>query len=371
MRKLKKSTLTERVIAVLGKSIRSGEYIAGRKMPSTRELALGLGVSQRIVKLAIDDLESRDLVRCIERDGVYLNPDAVVEPSFEFFLLSLRRATYFDYPSMILSVGDQEVWGGINLAIRSIATDDKLSSPIMKYEMEKIKEGKPDCMALYMSATSPEDLEPLADLPFPVVLLGDLDWLPGPDFKFNQIVEDTAERAEAYFKTAESCGARDMLLIGGTLDRFYTRILKEACDKRSAEGRLACRYQELEASKCSSDAELRKTVRELVRSTMKGGAPAAIAIDGMPFINFFLEPLRELGLVLGRDIAVINDKELAPGTIYLESDYHAFSKAAVALMRGIAGNPAGHFGRKALGGLISRRPVVIGNAEAYRTRAAN
>ena len=362
MPRLRKSTLTEKMLLILERGIRSGKYVAGRRMPSTRDLADDFGVSQQVVKSAFGELEGKGLIISRERDGVYVNPSALVSGRLEFSLLTMRRKGHvFDYVGKILSTGDSSVWDGINLATRNISGSD-CSQAIIKYELDKLKDIHPDCLIASLLPTSEDDLRLFASLGFPVVFFGDFPWLPDASAPFNQIVEDTSERADAFVEAAHAHGARSVVLVGGSLDRAYVKILRDAAAAKAAQLSMDLRYVEFTDGSLESD-EIVFARKGCIDSILKVGRPDAILFDGFIKLDIFIDAIRAAALSPSRDILVVGDRELIPGTIFIESDTRAFSVVALDLMKELVGKPGLHFGRKVLRGLIKRRPFAIGGSE--------
>ncbi len=366
MAKLRKSTLSDKLQLILERDIRSGKHVAGRRMPSTRVLAEEFGVSQQVVKSAFSDLEGKGLVVSLERDGVYVNPEALVSSRLEFSLLTMRRKGHvFDYVGKMLSTGDSAVWDGVNLASRNIASDE-LSEALLSYELDKIKDSHPDCLVASIPAASEKFLAAFETLKFPVVFIGDFPWLPGPDFAFSQIVEDTSERGEAFVDAVAGMGARSLALVGGRLDNAYAEMLRASAAEKAESHGIEFRYAEFRDGSLEPH-QLGEARSRCMRNLLAGGRPDAIAFDGFIFVDIFLSALRAEGLEPGRDILAVSDRELLPGSVFIESDARAFSLEALSIMKGLAANPGERAGRKVLKGLVKRRPLAIGGVQTEKT----
>ncbi len=349
---LRKTTLTSQVASILERRILSGKFAAGRRMPSTRDLARDFGVSQQVVKSAVAEMEGRKLVTSRSRDGVYVNPKALSPARREFAILSCGGGHVENYLARVLRLDDSSVWGGVNLLNRSISMGHA-GGPLLEYELERVKEARPDCLLAFTPFRSEAELKPFSSLQFPVVFIGDFAWDTPRDSKWNQIVEDTAERAQVSAQAALKCGARDIVMIGGALTHSYSRMLKAAATKECAKAGAKFKYIEFTESSCESLADLAERRRECVKSILKERRPDAALLDGFSHVDIFAKELEGSGALL------INDRELCPGTVFIASDYKPFAEAARKLIESLVENPGAPIGRVMLRGLIRRNPVRV------------
>ncbi len=218
---------TNQAAQALEKQISAGQLVPGCKMPSTRELATRFAVSQQVVKSAIEILETRNLVIRKPRVGIYVNPDICSPDKKEIGLLAIRTGDLIaDYPGLVLSLSNGQLWQNTNLAIRNIANRN-LSRGTLRYELEKLKPLHLDCLLAFIPDLTEDDMNEFRVLPFPVIFIGDI--VP-ENYKgqYNQISEDTADRAAAMVRAAAGYGYREATMLAGGLDVYYCRILKEA-----------------------------------------------------------------------------------------------------------------------------------------------
>ncbi len=76
-------TLQQRIRQMVSEGILSGRFRAGDRMPSSRGLALHLGVSRITVTLAYTELVSSDYLTARGRSGYYVSEGVPVQPAFQ------------------------------------------------------------------------------------------------------------------------------------------------------------------------------------------------------------------------------------------------------------------------------------------------
>ena len=360
---LRRKTLTGQVASILERQILSGKFAAGGRMPSTRDMARGFGVSQQAVKSAIAEMGRRGLVAPRPRDGVYVSPKALAPGRREYAILSSSGGEIVEnYVARVLALDDGSIWGGVNFASRSMPLS-QAGTPLLRYELERIKEARPDCLIAFTPFKSESEMKPFASCPFPVVFIGDFAWGESKDSLWNQIVEDTAERARASVDAAVRCGARDIALMGGVLSHSYSRTLKSEAIRECARSGARFRYVEFSETHCESLEELAAERRGRIMSLLSKGRPDALILDGFSRVEMFAEALEGSGVLL------LNDRELCPGTVFIKSDYRPFSEAARRLIEGLVEKPDDSIGRVVLSGLIPRQPIRIESIKEHITNA--
>src|SRR3954471_16900978 len=67
-----RGTLTDKVAEALVRLIRGGEYPAGSRLPSEKEMAERFGVSRTVVREAVSRLKSEGLVESFQGKGVFV-----------------------------------------------------------------------------------------------------------------------------------------------------------------------------------------------------------------------------------------------------------------------------------------------------------
>ncbi len=350
---LRRETLTNQVTAILERQILSGKFIAGKKIPSTRDLAQDFGVSQQVIKSAVSEMERRKIVISRSRDGIYVNPKALTSGKKEFAILSTYGKEHVEsYLERVLSLSNRAIWEGINVAHRSISKE-YAKPQLLQYELERIKEVQPECLITMSPYDSESELKSFASLPFPTVFIGDFNWELQGDSKWNQIVEDTAERSQVFIQSAVSCGAKDIVMIGGKLNRSYSRTLKSAAETECHKSGIKFRYIEFSDSNCESMEELSESRTECIKSIMRERRPDALILDGFSHIDIFINSIND------PRILVLNDRELYPNTIFIKSDYKLFTKATLELINRLVESPDLSIGRVVLHGLIKRTALKI------------
>lgn len=76
-------TLQERIRAAVTEGIVAGLFAAGQRMPSSRQLAVQLGVSRITVTLAYAELVASDYLTARGRSGYFVSDSAPVQPAFD------------------------------------------------------------------------------------------------------------------------------------------------------------------------------------------------------------------------------------------------------------------------------------------------
>ncbi|MFA5203237.1 MAG: GntR family transcriptional regulator [Lentisphaeria bacterium] len=355
-----KETQGDQVANELERQIGSGLLVPGRKLPSVRELAAQFKVSCQVIESAFAVLEGRHLILRRPRVGIYVNPDAFAPSKREFCLLRLLNGVRLaDYTERMLSISDLMVWRGCNLSIRSIS-DRNYSRGILLYELEKLRQAHVDCLLVYNPSLREEDIPELEKMPFPVVFLGDSI----PDACLgkvaNQIVEETADRAKAMVAAAARCGYHNAVLVGGPLSKYYCQVMQAAGVAAAKDAGLGFRYVELEEEGCENVTDLAVIRRQCVEQILAGGKADILLLDGYKQLGLFIEALAAKGLTVGRDIGILGDGEMCPGTIFLQSDYIALSVEIMRLISELAAAPERPLGRVVLPGFILRTPLLIG-----------
>ncbi|MFZ2655958.1 MAG: winged helix-turn-helix domain-containing protein [Victivallales bacterium] len=353
-----KDTQSSQIVRELERRIRSGVFLPGHKMPSTRELARQFDVSQQVIKSAVEEMEKGLMVLRKPRIGIYVNP-AVFSPGMtDLCLLTSSNIPHTtDYLSRFLSFDDLELWKDVNLATRYLSVGE-IGKSSLRYELEKIKEMHPKCLLVHINLENEGWLRHFTSLPFPVVFLGDFSWGRSSVTGLNQIVEDTGERAAAMVRAAYDCGASNAVMVAGSLKNFYCRLLKPAGEKEALKVGLGFRYVEYQDGSSMID-EISARRRDCVRRILEDGCPDMLLLDGFQRIDIFSDALVESRPRHGRTVQMIADGEMRPGAIYLQSDFRDFSRAAMGLVKELASNPSKPFGRVVLSGKIQRRPLKI------------
>jgi hypothetical protein len=343
-----KTTQSAQVAQVLTRQISSGKYTPGRKMPSTRDLAGRFKVSQQVVKSALDLLAQRNLIVRQPRVGIFVNAESVCGQR-EYSLLTYRRLDnpdLPDYTSQVLSVSDHAVWKNTNLSTRLISS---VTPEIVRFELDKIQVVCPDCLLTQMYTAETADL--YADLSFPVVVIGDNNHeLAGQSHPPNQIVENTGERAAFMVEAAASAGCHRIALVaGGDPEHSWGQELKRGAADKAAELGVELRY-------------IRHLIGghdETLRAVMQETPADALLIDGFRNIGSFVKKLRATEHPPGHGIKIFANGEMYPGTTFVKTDYHEFSRAVLQRIDRLVQNPSSPFGRLELSGLIQRRLISL------------
>lgn len=365
-----KETQSGQVSTELEKQIRSGRLAPGRKIPSIRELAQRFDVSSQVIKSALELLEQRNLVVSQPRIGVYVNPGGVAPLKRELCLLTIRRHDHVtDYPNRLLSLHQTSLWEQFNFSTRAVSAD-QLNAETIRYELEKLREVHPDCLLVHMSVDE-KLLQDFLSLPFPVVFLGDFDTEIINGYHYNQIVEDTAERAVAMVNAAVSSGAKSAVMLGGSKQCYYGRLLYNSGMAAAKTADIDFNHVEFSDAACTNVAELEKIRQRQIDSILRQYHPDALLLDGYRQVDIFARALRERGFNPGQNFTVVTDTEMCPGCVFLQSDFRDFSLRALKLIEKVIADPAHPFGRAVISNSIRRHPLSVATLPSNFNQTVN
>ncbi|MBN2642610.1 MAG: GntR family transcriptional regulator [Victivallales bacterium] len=353
---IRKSTQTVQVADILEKKIVSGAIFPGTKLKSTRDLADSFSVSQQVVKSALNILEEKNLITRKSRQGIYVNSKVFSPKKKEIVYLTL------DVPNFTTIYADKFFSpylcgsNNMNFTTKSIALDN-FNSLSFSYELKKLSESCIDCLIIHIPSLTSAQVSECLQLPFPVVFIGDFASGDYPDLSYNQIVEDTAERAEAAVGTAIQAGAEKIVVVGGGLSVHYSRIYYTRAKALTSAAGCELYYAEYHNRK-TSISRVMEYRHECINGIIKKvGKPDAMIFDGFKKIEWFTEALQNQGISLN-DLMLIIDEEVLPDTIFIQADYSEFSRAAAERINQIMENPEDRK-KVVLSGLIKRTPIRI------------
>ena len=169
-------TLTRRAALWLEKKIYAGEYPPDMPLPSTRTLAEQFHASQRIILLALDILEKKNILVRQERKRVYVKARSVVDGAREILFFAFgdsigMHGIYRAVDDMILQVGKQRKYDFFS---RVISSADALSEARLDRELARLENlGFIDCALVYCSMDEAR-MKKFLKLPYPVVFIGEL-----------------------------------------------------------------------------------------------------------------------------------------------------------------------------------------------------
>ena len=169
-------TLTRRAATRLEKQIYAGEYPPDTPLPSTRMLARQFGVSQRIILLALDILEKKNILVRQERKRVYVKARSVQDDAKEILFFAFgdsisMHSIYHAVNEMILRTGRQRKYDFFS---RVVSSTDILSDSRLDRELARLENlGFIDCALVYCFMDE-ERMKKFLKLPYPVVFIGEL-----------------------------------------------------------------------------------------------------------------------------------------------------------------------------------------------------
>lgn len=169
-------TLTRKVSTQLEKQIYSGIYPPNSPLPGTRTLAEQFQVSQRIVLLALDALEKKDILVRQERKRVYVKARSIADNAREILFFAFgdhlgAHGIYQTVNQMILQVGKQRRFDFFS---RVISSADALTEKRLDYELARLENlGFIDCALVYCFMDE-RRMKKFLKLPYPVIFIGEL-----------------------------------------------------------------------------------------------------------------------------------------------------------------------------------------------------
>ena len=169
-------TLTRQVATRLEKAVYAGEYPPDMPLPSTRTLARQFGVSQRIILLALDILEKKDILVRQERKRVYVKARSVQDNAKEVLFFTFgdgirMHSIYHAVNDMIFLAGRQKKYDFFS---RVVSSTDALTGPRLDRELSRLENlGFIDCALVYCFMDE-EQMRKFMELPYPVIFIGEL-----------------------------------------------------------------------------------------------------------------------------------------------------------------------------------------------------
>ncbi len=355
---IRKETQTSQVARILEKKIISGEIAPETKLSSTRDLANQFSVSQQVIKSAMTDLEKKGLIDRKPRKGIYVSQNVYCPKKKEVVSLRIGYSELFrDYTDKFLGLDASHSCKNFDFTIKNISKDN-YSSKIFDYELMKLEEQKPDCLLISFPSISREQVERCLALSFPVIFIGDFARVEFPDLKYNQMVEDTAERAKAIVSKAIELGCKNIACMGSLLSFSFGQVYKQAAVEVAEASNVNLVY--IEHSDGGPDIKIvidnrRHTVgtyRDILEQS------DAIILDGCQKIESFTDVFREFELEFPGKRTIIADGDMYQGCMHVVCDYTDLAKVAMSHINDIIENPD-KIKKLKLGGLIKRNFYTI------------
>ncbi len=346
---IKKETQSRQLADEIERKIKKGELSPGFKLPSFREISATYQVSFQVVKSATTILERRSLVVCEPRVGIYVNPKALTPLRKNLATLCVKTVGGMSYIDQRLSFSSPPLWTDYCVTRYEIPVGAESTSELA-YEVERIANGKPDCLLVFLPALKTKGLALFKKLRFPVIFIGDFhDGIP-PRVA-NQIVEDTSERARAFVKCAHTRGLRDVVMMAGGPpdDRYYIRILAESGAARAKELGIRFRYSPFRDCGFATEEDfLAARVRAIAEVVAQGGSPDGLLVESLARTDLLIEALKRNRLRVPKDVKIVTSFEIHPGTTYVQYDCSAFGRRVQELIEQLVAEPARPLGRLVL-----------------------
>ena len=176
MKKNSNMTLTRTAAARLEKQIYAGVYPPDSPLPSTRKLAGEFQVSQRIILLALDILEKKNILVRQERKRVYVKARSFADDAREILFFAFgdhleEHGIYQTVNGMILQEWKQYKYDFFS---RVISSSDALTETRLDYELARLENlGFIDCALVYCFMNE-QRMKKFLKLPYPVIFIGEL-----------------------------------------------------------------------------------------------------------------------------------------------------------------------------------------------------
>ena len=169
-------TLTRRVAVRLEKRIYTGDYPPDSPLPSTRTLADQFGVSQRVILLALDILEQKNILVRQERKRVYVKARSLADDAREILFFAFGdslglHGIYQTLNEMILQTAKQRRYDFFS---RVISSSGGLSDRRLDREVARLENlGFIDSALVYCFLNETQ-MGKFLHLPYPVIFIGEL-----------------------------------------------------------------------------------------------------------------------------------------------------------------------------------------------------
>lgn len=336
---VRKESQSSQVAKILEKEIITGQIPPETKLRSTREMIDLFSVSQQVIKSAINVLEEKGLIIRKPRKGIYVSPKVFSPEQKEIICIKVGSSNLFtDYSEKFFALNGNPSYNSLNFVTKSIATENFAKESFV-YELSKLIEANPDCVLISIPQISKAQVKQCLALPFPVVFIGDFSDGGFPELKYNQIAEDTAERAEASVMKAIELGKKNIVCLAGPLKYYYNKVYYQQVKTLAKKNGLQIEYIEHTDGTPVLEQVIEKrkiTVRNNSEILKKADA---IVIDGFQKLELFPTIFQENGLEFPGKRIVIADGGMYPGCVYVHSDYSELAKAATNRIEDIIKNP--------------------------------
>ena len=357
---IRKENYGSRIASQIERRIRDGIYVAGNPLPGSRELAADFGVSRQVMQEALGLLQERKLLVSRPRVGVFVNP-GVLPAGFRqvVVLRSGQRLNEPSYPEHNFLLSDDSLYPGVHVVNRNLPAP-VVGGTAFWYEIDRIAELRPDCLLLHLADLKAPEIRRLRKLPFPVVFTGDFNEEKCNTLGCDMICESTVERAELLGDAAAKLGGRRCIMVAGLLQNWYARELRDSAMARARRRNLKLEYREFSDSAEQTREGIARLRGEFLKElTVSGELPEVLILDSYNYEWIFCEELTRLGIRPGHDLTVLVNQAPTPGTVWLQVDRRRLAAAAAAYLFRIMENPADHFGRVVLSGLLDARLLEI------------
>jgi len=169
-------TLTRSAAARLEKEIYTGVYPPDTPLPSTRALAERFQVSQRVILLALDILEKKNILVRQQRRRVYVKARSLADDAQEILFFAFGdsmglHGVYQAVNEMILQSARQRRYDFFS---RIVSSADALTESRLDRELARLENlGFIDCALVYCFMNESR-MEKFLQLPYPVIFIGEL-----------------------------------------------------------------------------------------------------------------------------------------------------------------------------------------------------
>ena len=343
--------------------MRSGVLRDSLKLPPVRELSalahVSLGTMHRVISKLVEE------GFCIQkpRIGVYINRKALSGTRRKILILKHIHPITDHYFDQCFQFAREDLYRDFLIQTRSCFYEQygnglRILPP---GEFDEIRREQPDCLLVALPHISRKEALELAELPFPVIFLGDFHFGELRDPRISQIREDTGQRAENFVRIAFAMGFRDLVFVGGNEVAYYTTFLRNAGEQTARE--LGCRFRFLhfDRSRVPAGESLSKfydtLLQNLASDILAGGMPEAIFFDGSERAEKAVALFEHAGYHLGKDYSIFSGALESCTTVLIRRNTDEFAGTAAKFIRNATVSGKASFGLQTIRNAITSKVI--------------
>jgi hypothetical protein len=337
---VKKTTMTDQVVAHLERAIMTRELKPLSRLQSTRDLACTFGVSQKVVITALDRLEEKRLVRRVARSGVFVSEQATDPKVTDALIFAFGdNPERNPFINRICGVVSSDAARGkidffsrhVTLSYERLRDRDYMLRRLDGEVARLSKQFRPDVALVMGPAFDHDDVAKCLELPFPLLFVGDFKDGDFPDLSYNRL-GFSFDFYDEPVRWAAKRGAKRVTLmhgIGVEQSQYLTAAL--ASMQRMGE-KAGVEVKLIQVSDShSDDAEKQKAgLAAAAKQYAISDDADVIVLDCLYHHNFLMDRLREHGAApLTEHLQVVSCQQIdeVPGLKFLRE-----TPASVALL---------------------------------------